>query len=123
MISFLLESTASLNSFIPCPRPLANSGKRFAPKRINTTTRINKILPTLNFLIHQKTKIIILSHVGRPKGKKVRELSLKPIAEDLRKKLNVRVKLITENIYDIKNKDYFEKFDEEILILEKIRFY
>ncbi len=91
--------------------------------KISDTTRIDKILPTLNFLIQQKTKVIIISHVGRPKGKKVKELSLKPIGEDLRKKLNVRVKLITENIYDIKNKNYLEKFDEEILILENIRFY
>ena len=91
--------------------------------KISDTTRIDKILPTLNFLIQQKTKIIIISHIGRPRGKKVKELSLKPICEDLRKKLNVRVKLITENIYDIKNRDYLEKFDEEILILENIRFY
>jgi len=91
--------------------------------KISDTTRIDKILPTLNYLIQQKTKIIIISHIGRPKGKKVKELSLKPIGKDLRKKLNVRVKLITENIYDIKNKDYLEKFDEEILILENIRFY
>ena len=86
--------------------------------KISDTTRIDKILPTLNFLIQQKTKIIILSHVGRPKGKTVKELSLKPIGEDLRKKLNTSVKLITENIYEIKNKDFFEKFDEEILILD-----
>ena len=91
--------------------------------KISDTTRIDKILPTLNFLIQQKTKIIILSHVGRPKGKTVKELSLKPIGEDLRKKLNTSVKLITENIYEIKNKDFFEKFDEEIFILENIRFY
>ena len=91
--------------------------------KIIDTTRIDKILPTLNFLIQQKTKIIIISHVGRPRGKKVKKLSLRPIGEDLRKKLNVGVKLITENIYDIKNKDYLEKFDEEILILENIRFY
>ncbi len=91
--------------------------------KISDTTRIDKILPTLNFLIQQKTKIIIISHVGRPRGKKVKKLSLRPIGEDLRKKLNVGVKLITENIYDIKNRDYFEKFDEEILILENIRFY
>ena len=91
--------------------------------KISDATRIDKILPTLNFLIQQKTKIIIISHVGRPRGKKVKKLSLKPIGENLRKKLNVRVKLITENIYDIKNKDYLEKFDEEILILENIRFY
>ena len=91
--------------------------------KISDTTRIDKILPTLNFLIQQKTKIIILSHVGRPKGKIVKELSLKPISEDLKKKLNVGVRLITENIYEIKNKDFFEKFSEEILILENIRFY
>ena len=91
--------------------------------KISDTTRIDKILPTLKFLIQQKTKIIILSHVGRPKGKIVKELSLKPICEDLKKKLNVSTKLITKNIYEIKNKDFFEKFDEEILILENIRFY
>ena len=95
----------------------------FENGKISDTTRIDKILPTLKFLIQQKTKIIILSHIGRPKGKIVKGLSLKPICEDLRKKLNLRVKLITKNIYEIKNKDFFEKFDEEILILENIRFY
>ena len=91
--------------------------------KIGDTTRIDKILPTLNFLIQQKTQIIILSHVGRPKGKAVKELSLKPISEDLKKKLNTSIRLITENIYEIKNKDFFEKFEEEIFILENIRFY
>jgi phosphoglycerate kinase len=91
--------------------------------KISDTTRIDKILPTLNFLIQQKTKIIIISHVGRPKGKIVKDLSLKPVGDELKKKLNVDVKLITENIYEIKNKDFLEKFDEEILILENIRFY
>ena len=91
--------------------------------KISDTTRIDKILPTLNFLIRQKAKIIILSHVGRPKGKIVNELSLKPISESLKKKLNVRTRLIKDNIYKIKNKNYFEKFDDEILILENIRFY
>ncbi len=91
--------------------------------KIDDTTRIDKILPTLNFLIKQKTKIIILSHVGRPKGKIVKELSLKPISEDLKKKINVSIKLIEANINEIKNKDFFNKFVEEILILENIRFY
>ena len=91
--------------------------------KISDTTRIDKILPTLNFLIQQKTKIIIISHIGRPKGKIVKDLSLKPVVDELKKKLNVDIKLITENIYKIKNKDFFEKFVEEILILENIRFY
>ncbi len=91
--------------------------------KIIDTTRIDKILPTLNFLIQQKTKIIILSHVGRPKGKIIKELSLKPIEENLQKKLNISVKLITKNVNQINNKDFFNKFDEKILILENIRFY
>ena len=49
--------------------------------RITDTTRIDKILPTLNFLIKENAKIIILSHIGRPKGKIVKELSLKPICD------------------------------------------
>ena len=91
--------------------------------KICDTTRIDKILPTLNFLIEQKTKIIILSHVGRPKGKVVKELSLKPIGVDLKKKLNLNVRLITDDIYKIQNKHFFEKFDEQIIIIENIRFY
>ena len=91
--------------------------------KITDTTRIDKILPTLNFLIKEKAKIVILSHVGRPKGKIVKELSLEPIREELQKKLNKSVKLITENIKEIKNKNFFDKYNEEILILENIRFY
>ena len=46
---------------------------------ITDATRIEKILPTIKFLLKNNSKIIILSHVGRPKGKIVNELSLKPI--------------------------------------------
>ena len=65
--------------------------------KISDTTRIDKIIPTLKYLVSQKTKIIILSHIGRPKGKIINELSLKPIREDLQKKLNINVKLIKKN--------------------------
>ena len=92
-------------------------------EKVSDTTRIDKILPTLNFLIRHEAKIIILSHIGRPKGKFLEELSLRPIEKYLQKKLKKNVKLITENIYKIKNKDFFDKFDEEILVLENIRFY
>ncbi len=91
--------------------------------KITDTTRIDKILPTLNFLIKEKAKIIILSHVGRPKGKVLNELSLEPIRKELQKKLNKKVLLISENIKEIKNKNFFDNYNEEILILENIRFY
>jgi phosphoglycerate kinase len=90
--------------------------------KITDTTRIEKILPTLEFLIKQNSKIVILSHVGRPKGKIVNELSLKPICKDLENKLNQKVKLITKNINEI-NKDLFKNIDEKIVMLENIRFY
>ncbi len=91
--------------------------------KITDSTRIDKILPTLNFLIQQKAKIIILSHVGRPKGKIIKELSLKPICENLQSKLSVNVKLIKDNITKIRTKSFFNDFDEKILMLENIRFY
>ena len=47
--------------------------------KITDTNRIDKIIPTLNFLIKQKAKVIIISHVGRPSGKIVKELSLEPV--------------------------------------------
>jgi phosphoglycerate kinase len=91
--------------------------------KIVDTTRIDKILPTLKFLIKQNSKIIILSHVGRPKGKIVNELSLKPICEDLENKLNQNIRLITKNMREIDNKDLFSFIDEKIVMLENIRFY
>ena len=90
---------------------------------IQDETRILKILPVINFLIEKKTKIIIISHVGRPKGKVQKELSLIPICENLKSKLNKDIKLINKNIYEIKKDDLFNSSNEEILFLENIRFY
>jgi len=91
--------------------------------KITDTTRIDKILPTINFLLKSEAKIIILSHVGRPKGKIVKELSLKPICEDLKNKLNKNIRLVSKNIKEIKSTDLFNDHDEKIVILENLRFY
>jgi phosphoglycerate kinase len=61
--------------------------------------------------------------VGRPKGKVVNELSLKPICEDLKNKLNENIKLISKNIKEVKSTDLFNDYDEKIVILENLRFY
>ena len=50
---------------------------------ITDGTRIDKILPVIKFLIQKKSKIIIISHVGRPKGKINKIFSLRPICENL----------------------------------------
>ena len=91
--------------------------------KITDTTRIDKILPTINYLLKNKAKIIILSHVGRPNGNIVNELSLKPICEDLKSKLNEDIKLVTRDLKKIKSTDLFINQNEKIIMLENLRFY
>ena len=91
--------------------------------RITDTTRIDKILPTINFLLKSDAKIIILSHVGRPKGKIVDELSLNPICEDLKKKLNINIKLVTKTLTEVSSNDLFNNQNDQIIMLENLRFY
>ena len=92
-------------------------------RAITDETRINKILPVINFLIKKKSKILIISHVGRPKGKVDYDLSLKPICESLERKINQNVKLVKENIYKMKKEDLFKNSKDQIIFLENIRFY
>ncbi len=91
--------------------------------KIIDATRIDKILPTINLLLKNNSKIIILSHVGRPKGKIVNELSLKPICEDLKSKINTNIKLITKNLKEINSTDLFSNPNEKVVMLENLRFY
>ena len=91
--------------------------------KIIDSTRIDKIIPTLKFLIKKKSKIIILSHVGRPKGKIVKNLSLKPVCIYLKKKIKQKVKLIKKDINGITSVDLYKNEDEKIVMLENIRFY
>ena len=91
--------------------------------KITDATRIDKILPTLNFLISQNAKIIIISHVGRPKGKVVNDLSLRPICKDLEMKLSQSIKLLAKDVKEIVSNDLFQNDDERVIMLENIRFY
>ena len=90
--------------------------------KITDQTRIDKILPIINFLLSKNSRIIVVSHVGRPKGGKNSDLSMKPICEYLEKKINKKIKLVSDDISKLEKKDLFiEKFDE-IVCLENIRF-
>ena len=90
---------------------------------ITDETRIDKIIPVINFLIKKKSKIIIISHVGRPKGKVNKVLSLRPICENLQKKIKKKIKLIDKNIFNLKEGDLFNNSVDQIVSLENIRFY
>ena len=65
----------------------------------------------------------MISHVGRPKGKVNKDLSLKPICENLEKKINRKIKIIYENIFKLKKDDLFKDYKDQIVFLENIRFY
>jgi len=90
---------------------------------ITDETRIDKIIPVINFLIEKKSKIIIVSHVGRPKGEVNENFSLKPICLNLEKKINKKIKLFDDNIFELKKNDLFKNPDDQIVFLENIRFY
>ncbi len=76
---------------------------------VGDDTRIQDSLPTINLLLSKKAKIIILAHLGRPEGKVVSDLSLKPVARKLQELLpQVGVK--------------FQGDEGEIILLENLRF-
>ena len=64
---------------------------------IEDSTRIEIIEPFIKKLIEKKAKIILISHLGRPKGKVVKELSLNPIFDYLQKSLNTKVYFYKDN--------------------------
>ena len=90
---------------------------------ISDHTRIDKILPIINFLLKKRSKVLIISHVGRPKGKINETLSLKVICENLEKKINKKIILIKENVFKLKKEDLFKNSQDHIVFLENIRFY
>ena len=90
---------------------------------ITDETRIDKILPIFDFLIKKKSKIIIISHVGRPKGNVNKILSLKPICQNLEKKLKIKIRFIDDDIFKLKKKNLFKNPEDQVVFLENVRFY
>ena len=91
-------------------------------KSITETNRIEKVIPTINFLLKKKSKIIILSHIGRPKGKVNPNLTLEPVSKKLSEILGTEVMLIKDEI----NEKLTYKIDSikntSVIMLENIRF-
>ena len=92
-------------------------------KVIQDDTRIALCLPFIKKLVEKKAKIIIISHLGRPKGVKVPELSLMPIYKYLKKFLQTNVYFFMGNL-DGEVQDKFSHLKEgEIILLENIRYF
>ena len=92
-------------------------------KAIQDDTRISLCLPFINKLIEKKAKIIIISHLGRPKGVKVPELSLIPIYKYLKKSLQTNVYFFMGNIDDEAQNKFSHLKEGEIILLENIRYF
>ena len=90
---------------------------------ITEDSRIEKILPTIKFLINKKAKIIIIAHLGRPKGKIVPELTLKPIAKKLSNYLNQDVVFLSESVGSLVIQNSKKIPNGKIILLENIRFH
>jgi phosphoglycerate kinase len=90
---------------------------------ITEDSRIEKVLPTIKFLINKKAKIIIIAHLGRPKGKIVPGLTLKPIAKKLSDCLNQDVAFLNESIGSLAIQNSKKIPNGKIMLLENIRFH
>ncbi|MDA9726867.1 phosphoglycerate kinase [Candidatus Pelagibacter sp.] len=91
--------------------------------KITDANRIDKVMPTLEFLLKKKAKIIIISHIGRPKGKIIKELSLELVSLYIKSKIKKEVSLLKENIFNLNKEDIFKNSNDELVLLENIRFY
>lgn len=91
--------------------------------KITDDTRIRAALPTINYLVKQNAKVILCSHLGRPKGVFNDKYSLAPIAERLSELMNMPVKMAKDVIGPSAKTMTSEMKEGEIVILENVRFH
>ena len=91
--------------------------------QISDDSRIVAALPTIQLLIKQGAKVILASHLGRPKGEKNAAFSLAPVAEALAAKLGSPVTFIEDCIGEEVEAEVAKLGDGEVALLENVRFY
>lgn len=90
---------------------------------IQDDSRIRAALPTVEHLLERAGKLIVCSHLGDPKGKKVSELSLQPVAQRMSELLDRRVRFAPDCIGEEVKSQVQELKSGEILLLENLRFH
>ena len=91
--------------------------------KITDDTRISATIPTLEYCIKNNAKVILISHLGRPDGKVVPKMSLKPVTERLSSLIGKEVQFITETIGQESLNAVKKLKGGDIALLENIRFY
>ena len=92
-------------------------------QNITDNTRIVAALPTIKYLLEQNCKIILASHLGRPKGEVKPEFSLAPVAKELSKLLNKEVIMAKDVIGEDATNKAANLKEGEIMLLENVRFH
>jgi len=94
-----------------------------ATGEITDDTRIRRVLPTIHYLIGSGAKVILCSHLGRPKGKVVDKLRLTPVAERLSQLMGSKVEMATDCIGPEVEKAVARLKEGDVLLLENLRFH
>lgn len=94
-----------------------------ADKNVTDDTRIKAILPTIQFLKDKGAKIILMAHLGRPKGEANPEFTLAPIAKHLSKVLGEYVLFVSSPVGQGADKELEKLKDGQVALLENIRYY
>ena len=92
-------------------------------QNITNDKRIRATLPTLNYLLENNAAIILACHVGRPKGQRVPELSVKPIVARLSELLGKEVKYAEDCVGEAASKAAADLKPGEVLLLENLRYH
>lgn len=91
-------------------------------RNITDNRRIVSALPTIEYLLNNGAKVILCSHLGRPKGEVKKEFSLEPVAKELSRLLNKEVKLAQDIIGESAKTLVANLQEGEAILLENIRF-
>jgi phosphoglycerate kinase len=91
--------------------------------RITDLTRLERLTPTIRELLDKKARLVICSHFGRPKGKRVPELSLRPVAEALGQVIGRPVGFVEECIGESAERAVAALAPGEAVVLENTRFH
>lgn len=92
-------------------------------QNITNDKRIRATLPTLNYLLEHNAAIILACHVGRPKGQRVPEMSVKPIVARLSELLGKEVKYAEDCVGEAASKAAADLKPGEVLLLENLRYH